>query len=153
MDFVIKKFTELSIQELYSILKLRNEVFVVEQNCVYQDCDNKDEDSFHIFSFENNEANSYIRVIEDRPDSDEIVMGRLVVSPKYRSIGLARKILITAIDFAKNKLNKRIVKISAQEYLFEFYSSVGFKKISDVYLEDNIPHVKMELDVNNIQGV
>lgn len=147
MDFKIKKFKELSIGELYEILKLRNEVFVVEQDCVYQDCDGKDYDSYHIFEMVDGEVSCYIRVVEKDKSNPEVSIGRVVVNEKYRNKGVARKIMLKGIDFAKNELGKKVVRISAQEYLNDFYTSLGFKKVSDTYLEDGIPHIAMMLEL------
>ncbi|MFD3156927.1 GNAT family N-acetyltransferase [Haloimpatiens sp. FM7330] len=143
MNFKIKKFRELTVDELYKILRVRNEVFVIEQKCLYQDCDKKDEKAYHLFGIENNEIAAYLRILEKGISYNEISIGRVLVNEKYRGKGLARKILLQAIDFIEKNLNEKEIRISAQNYLVNFYKSLGFKIISDVYLEDGIPHIEM----------
>ncbi len=141
--FVIKKFNELSNKELYQILQLRNKVFVVEQNCVYQDADGKDYDAYHIFIKENDKIIAYTRVFKPGDYFDQASIGRVVVDPKYRGNFLGKKIMQKSMDFVFNELNFYEILISAQVYLQKFYEDLGFKKISDEYLEDGIPHIKM----------
>ncbi|GAA0126618.1 MULTISPECIES: GNAT family N-acetyltransferase [Clostridium] len=148
MNFIVKKFDELKLEELYEILKLRNQVFVVEQNCPYQDCDDKDKKSYHIFLKDGKEVCSYVRVLHKGVSYDEVSIGRVVVSPKHRKGGLGRKNMLEAIDFIKNILKEDKIRISAQEYLIEFYKSLGFEPVSEVYLEDNIPHIEMLWNLN-----
>lgn len=143
MEIILKRFEELDIEEIYEILKLRAEVFVVEQNCPYQDCDGKDKNSYHIFIKEDNIILGYLRVIDKGISYDETSIGRVVVNPKYRGQGIARKLMMKALEFIDNSLREEVIKISAQEYLLNFYKSLGFVKVSDVYLEDGIPHIEM----------
>lgn len=143
MEFEIKKFNELSNDELYSILKLRSEVFVVEQQCVYEDCDGKDKRSYHLFSKEDNEIILYLRILEKNVSYDEISIGRVLVSKNCRGKGLGKQMLGSAIEFIENSLNEKVVRISAQKYLLKFYSDLRFVKVSDMYLEDDIPHIEM----------
>ncbi len=143
MEFKIKKFEELEVDELYDILRIRNEVFIVEQNCIYQDCDEKDLRAYHLYGVEDNKVIVYLRILEKGVSFDEISIGRVLVDKKYRGKGLAREILLKAIDFTHNKLNEKEIRISAQEYLVSFYKSLGFATISDMYLEDGIPHIEM----------
>lgn len=143
MKWKIKKFNELEVEEIYGILKLRNEVFVVEQQCIYQDCDGKDEKSYHLFAEENGKITAYLRILEKGVSYSEISIGRVLTKQEYRGKGLAKEMMLKAIEFIENGLNERKIRISAQEYLLNFYSSLRFQKISDVYLEDDIPHVEM----------
>ena len=143
MEFEIKKFNELSGDELYEILKLRSEVFVVEQQCIYEDCDGKDKKSYHLFLKKDNEIILYLRILEKGVSYEEISIGRVLVSKKYRGKGLGKLMMRSAIDFIGNSLKEKEVRISAQKYLLEFYSNLKFVKVSDVYLEDDIPHVEM----------
>jgi len=143
MNWKMKKFNELTGGELYGILKLRNEVFVVEQECIYQDCDNKDKKSFHLFAEENGEIIAYLRILEKGISYNEISIGRVVVSKEQRKKGLARKMMIKAMNFINEELNECEIRISAQEYLINFYKSLGFKAVSEVYLEDSLPHKEM----------
>lgn len=143
MDWYIRKFEELKLEEMYEILKIRSEVFVVEQNCVYQDCDNKDKVAYHLFATENGSVVAYLRILEQGIYYDEPSVGRVLTSKEQRGRGLGKIAMIKAIDFIKNTLKEEKIKISAQEYAIPFYEGVGFKVFSKVYLEDDIPHVEM----------
>ncbi|MGL5415560.1 MAG: GNAT family N-acetyltransferase [Clostridium sp.] len=146
MKWKLKEFNELTTQELYNILYLRAEIFVVEQDCSYQDLDFKDQHSYHLFLEKDNKVLAYIRIIKKGISYDEISIGRVCVSITNRNQGLARKIMEKGIDFIFTILKEDTIKISAQEYLLNFYESLGFIKISDTYLEDGIPHIKMLLE-------
>lgn len=143
MNWKIKKFNELNIEEIYKILALRNEVFIVEQECPYLDCDDKDLNSYHLFLRENGEIVSYLRILEKGVSYDEISIGRVAVKKSYRGKGISRKMMLKAIEFIENNLSENTIKIQAQAYLLDFYSSLGFKAVSEEYLEDNIPHIDM----------
>jgi len=143
MNWNIKKFNELNIEEIYKILALRNEIFIVEQDCPYLDCDDKDLNSYHLFLRENGEIVSYLRILEKGVSYDEISIGRVAVKKSYRGKGISRKMMLKAIEFIENNLSENTIKIQAQAYLLDFYSSLGFKAISEEYLEDNIPHIDM----------
>ncbi|MGL4911519.1 MAG: GNAT family N-acetyltransferase [Romboutsia sp.] len=143
MDWKIKKFKELNIEEMYKILELRSEIFVVEQECPYQDCDGKDENSYHLFSEENGEIIAYLRIIEKGVSYDEISIGRVCISKCYRGKGISREMMLKAIEFIEQSLKEYEIKIQAQSYLLNFYKSLGFKEVSNEYLEDNIPHIDM----------
>ena len=142
-----KSFKNLSNTELYKILQLRSEVFVVEQNCVYQDIDDLDLNSIHIYQTnENKEILSYIRVIPNSENDHYIHIGRVVVNPKYRKKGYGRKIFGEGIEYCKNRWEKSPIKISAQLYLEKFYQEFGFESVGNSYLEDGIPHIEMILN-------
>lgn len=143
MELRIKKFNELNIEELYQILRARNEVFIVEQECPYLDCDDKDKNSYHMFFMEDYKLASYVRILEKGISFDQVSIGRVLVNKDYRGSGLARKIMIEAIKFIENNMNEKEIKISAQEYLKNFYKGLGFKEASEVYLEDEILHRDM----------
>lgn len=143
MDWIIKKFDELNAKDIYNILTLRNEVFIVEQNCVYMDCDYKDFNSYNLFLEQNGEIVAYLRVLEKGVSYDQISIGRVAVKKDFRGEGLSREMMLKAINFIENDLNETSIKIQAQSYLINFYTSLGFKPISDEYLEDNIPHIDM----------
>ena len=144
---VVKKFSELSIEELYQILRLRSEVFVVEQNCVYQDLDNKDQISVHIFIKEKNEIVAYTRIFKSGDYYKNPSIGRVVVSKKKRGKELGKKIMIFSIDYIKENLKSDKIELSAQKYLDKFYKDLGFYKIGEDYLEDGIPHQRMLTDL------
>lgn len=143
MNWKIKRFEELKLKEMYEILALRNEIFIVEQECPYQDCDDKDEKSYHLFAEENGEIVAYSRIIEKGVSYDEISIGRVTVKKSYRGKGISREMLSKAIEFIEKDLKETEIKIQAQAYLLNFYKSFGFKEVSEEYLEDNIPHIDM----------
>ncbi|MCY6485508.1 GNAT family N-acetyltransferase [Clostridium aestuarii] len=143
MNWELKKFEELKVKELYEILKIRNEVFVVEQQCAYQDCDGKDEKSYHLYLQDNGKIIAYLRILKKGVSYDEISIGRVLVHKNYRGKGISREMMLKAINFIDLNLNEKEIKIQAQSYLVNFYGSLGFKETSNEYLEDNIPHIDM----------
>ncbi len=143
MKLFLKRFDELTTEELYKILQLRNEVFVVEQNCIYQDADGKDQEAYHLFYKSDNEIIAYTRIFESGKYFDKASIGRVVVSPSYRKQALGKKIMQESIDFIHNQLNEPEIEISAQTYLKKFYNELGFIEKGTEYLEDGIPHIKM----------
>lgn len=145
MDLVIKKFNELSADELYKILKLRSEVFVVEQNCAFLDIDGLDYNAMHLIIKQNDEIVSYLRIIPKENDDDFVSMGRVATNEKHRKKGLSRISMGKAIDFIKNIWKEDKIKIGAQKYLTDFYSSLGFKEINEPYFENDIEHIEMIL--------
>lgn len=148
LDIKIKHFAELNTEEIYEIIKLRNEVFVVEQKCIYQDCDDRDKSSYHLFGIEDGKIIAYLRILQKGISYNEISIGRVLVDIDYRGRGLAREIMLKAIYFIKNNLNEKEIRISAQEYLTDFYKSLGFVINSNGYLEDGIPHIEMICNIN-----
>ena len=143
MNIVIKYFHELTTQELYNILQLRSEVFVVEQNCIYQDIDQKDQKAVHIFFIENNKTIAYSRIFNEGEYFENPSIGRVVVKKEKRGTELGKKIMEEGAKYIKeNYLNKNI-EISAQKYLKEFYTNLGYKFTGNEYLEDGIPHIRM----------
>lgn len=143
MEWKLKKFEELTGEEVYKILKLRTEVFIVEQECPYQDSDNKDIDAYHLYLEENGEIAAYSRILKRGVSFDEAAIGRVLVNKKYRGKGLAKEMMLKAIQVMEETFNEIEIKIQAQAYLIHFYESVGFKGVSDQYLEDDIPHIDM----------
>ena len=141
MQTVIKRFDELTNKELYEILRLRAAVFVVEQNCVYQDLDNIDQDAWHVYIEESGEILGYLRVIDKGNRLDEVSIGR-VISLKRR-MGIGTKLMEAGKRVAKEKYGAKKIKIGAQQWAKPFYESVGFFQISPPYMEDGIPHVYM----------
>ncbi|MEJ7586650.1 MAG: GNAT family N-acetyltransferase [Ferruginibacter sp.] len=138
-------FDELSSSELYAILQLRNAVFVLEQHCVYQDADNKDDQSIHQTGWEGNSLAAYCRILPPGLSFKEASIGRVVTSPVSRGVGYGRELMERAVEFTLSYYNCRRITIGAQHYLENFYESIGFVKISDMYLEDGIPHIEMQL--------
>jgi ElaA protein len=145
LNWVLKKFDELTTIELYAILQLRNEVFVVEQNCPYQDLDNKDQKSLHFMGWDGTVLVAYTRIIPQGISYTETSIGRVVTSPKYRSTGAGKELMRRSIEHSFNSLKCNEIKIGAQVYLKTFYETLGFVQCSEPYLEDNIPHIEMLL--------
>jgi len=144
---VIKTFYKLEREELYQILRLRSEVFVVEQDCIYQDLDNKDQKAIHIFLKENENIIAYTRVFKKGDYYKNASIGRVVVSKKERGKELGKKIMKSSIDYIKkNELGEKI-ELSAQKYLDKFYKDLDFYTIGKEYMEDGIPHQRMLLDL------
>lgn len=144
LQFQTKSFDNLSTLNLYQILQLRSEVFVVEQNCIYQDIDNKDQKAIHVLGFYNNELAAYCRLFNARDYFENASIGRVIVAQKFRNRKWGNNLMITAIKAIKENFNETIITISAQFYLQKFYESHGFIKTSEVYLEDDIEHIEMK---------
>ena len=145
MNWVYKNFNDLTVLELYAILKLRSEVFVVEQNCVYLDTDNKDQLSFHLSGWIGNELVAYARILPPGSAFQEASIGRVVTNPQYRKTGAGKALMQRAIEKTLQQFDVSAIKIGAQLYLLSFYKSLGFKISGPEYLEDGIPHIEMAL--------
>jgi len=143
MEIEVKNFEELSTNELYAILQLRSEVFVVEQDCVYQDIDGKDERALHIMGWENGILVAYTRCFQAGDYFDEASIGRVLVRENYRKMGYGHAITKASIEAIKTNFKADKIKLSAQVYLVIFYESHGFKTFGDRYMEDGIPHIAM----------
>ena len=143
MKFITKTFSELTTNELYAILQLRSEVFVVEQDCVYQDLDYKDQKSLHVLGFKDDKIIAYTRIFKPGDYFTEASIGRVVVKDSERKYGYGHDLMKASIKAIKNNFNTSEITISAQVYLTKFYNSHGFKKVSEEYLEDGIPHIEM----------
>lgn len=146
LQFIIKKFEELTVPELYQLLRLRSEVFVVEQNCVYQDIDNKDPKALHVLGLYDGEIVAYTRLFDAGYYFDEASIGRVVISDKYRDRKWGHELIRVSIQAIKDYFGKTQITISAQEYLKKFYESHGFVQTSEMYLEDDIPHIQMKIE-------
>ena len=144
ITFKIKRFNELSTVELYSLLQLRSEVFVVEQNCVYQDVDGKDNKAIHVLGYFDTELAAYSRLFDKGIYFEEASIGRVVVSPKHRDKKLGHDLMQVSIAAVNEHFKEHNITISAQEYLKKFYESHGFVQTSEMYLEDDIPHIQMK---------
>ncbi|MGA0231647.1 MAG: GNAT family N-acetyltransferase [Saprospiraceae bacterium] len=143
-QFECKDFNALSIKELYHILQLRQDIFVVEQNCPYLDCDGKDLDSLHLCYYDKGELLAYARLIpEGISYTSYSSIGRVVCVKALRGTGLAKALMRTALDIMLNRFGAIPIKISAQLYIKKFYQDLGFKAVGEEYLEDDIPHQAM----------
>lgn len=147
MTLVAKYFDELTTTELYEILKVRAQIFVVEQNCVYQDLDNIDYRSLHIFYEDQGKIVAYLRAFEKSSTPGTIQLGRVLSST--HGIGLGKKILQNGISIIKEKMHPNSLYIEAQCYATGFYEREGFSISSEEFLEDGIPHVEMKLNFFN----
>ena len=143
--FVWRAFDALTTRELYALLRLRSEVFVVEQNCVFADMDGKDEAALHLLAWDGEMLGGYLRVFLV---GEAARIGRVVVSPACRSTGLGRRLMAEALDEISRRLSDAPVDLSAQAHLERFYGSFGFVRISPDYLEDDILHCDMRRDLS-----
>lgn len=143
MEISIKNFTELTIDELHDVFQLRSEVFVVEQNCVYQDIDGKDHKALHVLGKRNNTLVAYTRCFAPGIYFKEAAIGRVVVNPNNRKLDLGHQIMKASIEAIKSRYNTTEIKLSAQTYLISFYEQHGFQTTGEEYLEDGIPHIEM----------
>ena len=144
LEWKIKRFEALTTTELYDLLQLRSEVFVVEQNCVYQDIDYKDQKALHLIGEDEGQMVAYARLFKPKDYFDEASIGRVVVKPNYRDKKLGHILMREAIYFIKSQFNQTKITISAQLYLKKFYESHDFIQTSETYLEDDIPHIQMK---------
>lgn len=147
INWQIKHFNELSLQEMYDFMVLRQEVFVVEQDCPYLDCDGKDQFSHHLMGY--NEANklvAYTRLVKPGVSYQEVSIGRVITSQKVRRMGIGIDLMKKSIEAVYKLYGKQAIRISAQCYLEKFYGSFGFVPTGKEYLEDGIPHLEMLLD-------
>lgn len=143
MEIQIKLFNELNTQELYEILQLRSEVFVVEQDCVYQDMDGKDAKALHIIGKKNSTVIAYTRCFQPGDYFTESSIGRVVVKESERKYKYGYDIMKASIQAITDFYKTQSIKISAQCYLKRFYGNLGFTAIGEEYLEDGIPHIAM----------
>ncbi len=143
MHIEVKKFKELTVHELYSLLQLRSEVFVVEQDCVYQDLDGKDKKAIHVIGKKNNVIVAYTRIFSPGDYFKEASIGRVVVKKSERQYSYGKVIMRASIKAVEEQLNTTKIRLSAQSYLLKFYNSLGFKAEGEEYLEDGIPHISM----------
>ena len=142
MILVKKFFNELTLNELYLILKIRQEVFIVEQKCFYLDCDDLDQKSIHFLGYRDGFLVCYMRIFNNKKDN-KWVLGRILVSKKYRNLGLGIDLMNQVLKFLSDKKYNYSLEMSAQTYLISFYEKFNFNTEGDEYLDAGIPHVKM----------
>lgn len=143
LEIKVKSFTELSIQELYDVLQLRSEVFVVEQDCVYQDIDGKDQNALHVVGYKNGKVIAYTRLFPPGAYFEYASIGRVVVAKKERQHNYGFDIMNASISAIQKHYKEAKIKISAQVYLKRFYNNLEFFEVGETYLEDGIPHIGM----------
>lgn len=144
INWTKKKWKEVSLKEFYNILRLRSEVFVVEQNCVYQDIDNKDQKAIHLMGYIKKELVAYSRIFNEGDYFKESSFGRAIIKKEKRGLGYGDELVKESKKTIINEFGKKKIKISAQAHLKNFYSKHAFKPKGEEYLEDGIPHVSME---------
>ena len=144
IQFIIKPFHELTTDELYAMLQLRSEVFVVEQNCVYQDIDGKDQKAIHVLGYSEGILVAYSRLFKPKDYFEYASIGRVIVKASHRDQKLGHELMRVSIDAIKTLFQETKITISAQLYLQKFYESHGFVIVGESYLEDNIPHIEMK---------
>lgn len=148
MDVIIKTFDQLTTRELHDIYQLRCDIFVVERNCVYPEIDGKDPECLHIFTEVENKIVAYARIIPPGLKYEKVVaIGRVVVHETFRGQRLGEKLIAKAIEVIKKQWPNTSIRLSAQSHLQHFYRLNGFEVISEEYLEENLPHIAMELKV------
>ena len=140
----IVHFNDLSTLCLFDILKLRTEIFVVEQDCPYQEVDDKDKKAFHVFAYsEKGEMAAVARILPEGISYNEVSLGRVAIKEKYRGYGLAHEMTKKMISFISSRFSTDLIRISAQSHLVSFYNKHGFINVGGEYLEDGIPHHEM----------
>ena len=145
MKIVVKRFKELSVEEIYQILKVRADVFIIEQKCIYKDIDGKDEKARHVLGKENNEIIAYTRILEEDDQYNYPSISRVVVKKQNRGEERGKKIMKETIKYIVEELKEKTIVLAAQKYLEKFYRELGFIAEGEEYLEDEIPHQKMKL--------
>lgn len=144
MTWIEKTFDELSVAELYALLHLRSEVFVVEQQCPYQDIDGEDPKAVHLLGYDpEGRLVAYSRLFAPGIKCEMASIGRVVTSEQARGKGLGRELMERAMTAVAARFGRQPIKVWAQEYLQQFYTSLGFRQSSDSYMWDNIPHIEM----------
>ncbi len=143
LNIITKTFKELTTTELYALLQLRSEVFVVEQNCIYQDLDGKDDKALHVIGLKAGKIIAYTRLFKPGSYFTEASIGRVVVAKSERAHQYGYDIMKASIKAIKTHYNETLIHLSAQCYLKQFYNNLGFKEVGEEYLEDGIPHIGM----------
>ena len=142
--FILKYFNDLTVHQLYDLLQLREEVFQIEQNCLYKDVDDKDQNCWHLMLYVENELVAYCRIVPEGISYDGYVsIGRVVSKTKFRKEGYGKLLMQEAMKEIENLFPDAAIKISAQQYLQKFYESYGFIAVGEWYMEDDIPHIAM----------
>ena len=144
MQWILKKFNDLTVNEFHDILQLRINIFIVEQNCPYPELDNKDKIAFHLFGIDkNNKIIAYTRIFKPGDFYKEAAFGRVVVHEEYRNQKIGSQLVKETIIETHKLFGNINIKIGAQTYLKDFYQSFGFQQVGDDYIEDGIPHIHM----------
>ena len=143
LDIYVKTFNQLSLDELYYLLQLRSQVFVVEQDCVYQDIDVKDKKALHVIGKKDNTIIAYSRIFKPGDYFKDASIGRVVVAENFRHLKYGHQLMVASIKAVETSFSSKKIKISAQKHLENFYNNLGFITSGEPYLEDGIPHIAM----------
>jgi len=143
LQWTLSAFKDLSTNQLFDMYHVRQEVFVVEQDCPYQDCDEKDKKSHHLFAYEKDVLVAYLRIVNPGVSYKEPSIGRVLTKLTHRNNGYGIELMKRGIEFCDSYYPEHSIRISAQQYLLPFYRSLGFNELGEVYLEDDIPHMEM----------
>ncbi len=144
MNWTIQKMASMDATTLYEIIVLRFNVFIIEQSCFYEEFDNKDLEATHVYGRDDTgKIIAYLRILEPGVSFEEVSIGRVVVSPEYRKVGVGQDLMQMGLNAVRERYGDVPVRISAQAYLQSFYASLGFEAQSEIYLEDDIPHIEM----------
>lgn len=146
MEVVVKTFGELQVEELYKLLQLRSDIFVVEQDCIFLDPDDRDQEALHVLGWEGTELVGYARIFGPGDYFEQASIGRVAVKKTFRGRGLGIQVMQASINAVKERFGREEITLSAQKYLETFYRDLGFKREGEDYLEDGIPHVRMVLE-------
>jgi ElaA protein len=146
MNWTLKEFSQLTVDELYAILRLRIDVFIVEQNCPFQDADNKDQQAYHLMGYADGSLVAYARLLRAGISYQEASIGRVVSASIVRHSGIGKKLMVESIDTIYRLYGHQPIRIGAQLYLKNFYESFGFQQSSEMYLDDGIEHIEMLLN-------
>jgi len=144
LEIIIKPYKQLTLDELYALLALRSEVFVVGQQCPYQDVDYKDQEAMHLLAYEETKLVACLRILA-HAENHTMSIGRVAALQASRGKGYGKQIVAAALDYLNTNHSEENIVISAQHYLLKFYSSLGFNAVGDIYDEDGIPHIRMEI--------
>ena len=149
VNWKVKTFNEFTLKELYNVLALRMEVFVVEQDCPYQDLDGKDEDAFHVFATDpKGDVVATARILKPGAAYEEVAIGRVVTAASIREFKKGHELMTECMNFVSKEFPKTNIRLSAQSHLVNYYGKHGFKETGKNYLEDGIPHSEMLCEVN-----
>ncbi len=143
-----KAFKDLTVDEYFEIIHLRTAIFVVEQDCPYQEVDEKDRQSYHLYGrSEDGEIIAVTRILPPGVSYNEFSVGRVALKKEYRGKGIADELMKETFKFIESEFGKQAIRISAQEYLLNYYNKHGFKQVGEMYLEDDIPHIEMIINL------
>lgn len=146
MKWKVKSFSELTAVEVYRILKIRQEVFIVEQTCYYLDADGSDQQAIHLWAEKDGDILAYLRIFPENIKYKEASIGRVLTAFSARGMKLGKTLVGFSMEIVQNQLRSKNIRISAQDYLLKFYGDFGFKSTGKSYLEDDIPHTEMLLE-------